>query len=246
MFNFGQSPGLVLLEETQVPKVVVSNPGRVYRISIVRVRIDIKFKRNYPFFSSRNHEIASDLEEKIEKMMEITKDCTHRVCELTFAIVNTCILYLKTDENTCDVPCDTRDCKIEVHHEIRCPIWTCKRKPTTTTTTSSTTYLPEPTWPPSPAPSTGDCYTAACISASTFAAILTLAVIILIILFVKNRRILRNLRARLSQYTRVDDDNTPILRGSSLNQRSAPRSADGFENVPLNAIVIDPQQSTSF
>lgn len=161
--------------------------------------------------------------------METTRDCGDRICSLTFQIVETCALYIKTPEHKlCDVPCDVRDCKVEYYHEIQCPIWTCQMKPQTTTISPNTTLIPFP-----PEPTAGsDCSDAACITASFLAALFGLCFVTALIFLIRNRQMLRNMRARVQRYGFDDEERTPIFRRSQNLQNLEA----GWENIHLGPV----------
>jgi len=68
-----------------------------------------------------------------------------------------CRLHVAVNDSVeCDYPCSEKNCAVEVHHWVECPIWTCRDK----TTTTSTRAPPSPTPTPSAA---SQCSSALCI-----------------------------------------------------------------------------------
>lgn len=61
-----------------------------------------------------------------------------------------CKILLPTNSTSCNIPCVTTGCKIEVHHDMNCPIWICEPNPDPTTTmspSSSSEPTPDPPQP---------------------------------------------------------------------------------------------------
>jgi len=198
-------------------------------------------------------------------MLSTTKECPDRTCVLSYRFVETCFIYTKpVDRPTCDIPCDVRDCHLDVFHEMNCPIWDCVPH---TTTTSTTTVSPDPGPHPSPVPPTQPaCSTPACIAASSASGGLGLLMIILLLLFLRKRNAVNELRQRLSVYERLDPERLPILR-ERLDPERAPilrtrsqratnfftsrRSREpepdriSFENIPLRVPPSAPSRSPS-
>ena len=86
--------------------------------------------------------------------------CPDKECFLSYHFKNRCTIFLPTNNSLCNIPCETSECKTEIHKEITCPIWLCHETSTTTSpippTTSSTpdpSPSPEPTPTPNPEPS---------------------------------------------------------------------------------------------
>lgn len=171
--------------------------------------------------------------EKLKTMLQTERDCGDRVCFLSFQVVENCVIFSKTDRHPfCQVPCDTRDCSVEIVHNVMCPTWHCTMKPTTPL-------------PPTPSPSQGSfCSTPSCIAAASSCGILAILAVVFLILIWKKTSLANRLRARLSLYERLDEESTPIFRPRHAtvhrpNEMRASWSvsnpnAVGFENVLLN------------
>jgi len=169
----------------------------------------------------------------LNKMMSTTRDCGDRICTLFFQIVETCILYVKSETHpSCDVPCDIRDCKLEIYHDIECPVWDCALKPNSTTTT----IAPIPITTSTPPTNFSEC-SAACIIAISFALLFALCFGIVLALFVRNRQLLIFLTDRFGRFTEMSDlqnadERTPIIRRPSDRRNFV--NTD-FVNVDLEA-----------
>jgi len=179
----------------------------------------------------------SDQDQRVGKMLSTTRNCSDKFCSLNFQMVETCvILSKKPDSIACDVPCLTLDCNREFYYNVNCPIWTCVDFPTTTstTTTPSTTSssLTTTSYPfsttPNPVP-LSDC-NSLCATAWTLSVLLAIALVIFIVLFIRNRSLTRTLQTRLSSDYRDMTETTPIIRGYD---------DAGFYNVPLTANVTE-------
>lgn len=138
-------------------------------------------------------------------------ECDTTICDLEVKLLPTCHLRIETpDRPNCSIPCSVDSCKVEIHHRIRCPIWTCKEKESTTTpATIITTVKPGPT-PPS------ECGTF-CLSMASVNGLFLLFFLILAIYLVVRK--VRNRRAR--GYEEVEG--APLL------------DAAGFVEVAFNA-----------
>lgn len=144
---------------------------------------------------------------KMSQMLETERDCPDRICFLTFKQVDNCLIYTKTEKHKmCDVPCDQRDCAIEIFHNVICPTWVCTMKPTT----------PAPSTTPAPPPSNFACTTPSCIAAASSSGAMGLFVLFLAALLWRKKNVTQRLRARLSLYERLDEESTPIFRQPNL------------------------------
>jgi len=167
---------------------------------------------------------------QLGKMVSTEKDCGERICFLSFKVVENCIIYTKSPVHPfCNVPCDTRDCAVEIVHNVVCPVWFCTQKPTTP-------------MPPTPPPSHSSCETPACIAAASTSGILVLFVLCFLVLFWRKNALTNRLRARLSEYERLEDTG-PIFRrrnetsstefNRAIWSRANPNVV-AFQNIPLN------------
>lgn len=72
-------------------------------------------------------------------------DCGDKKCYLTYKIVESCVVYLPTNNSHCEIPCILDECQTKILNGVRCAIWTCEFYPTPTpiiTTTTSSPPLP--------------------------------------------------------------------------------------------------------
>ena len=77
-------------------------------------------------------------------------DCVDKVCYLTYKIVESCVVYLATNNSECHIPCKLNGCQSKILNGVRCAIWTCEFYPTPIPIIPITT-LPPPIPPPMPA-----------------------------------------------------------------------------------------------
>jgi hypothetical protein len=117
-------------------------------------------------FQNLRRKIVSDLQLekeriKLQRRSEIVNagfDCGDKQCFLEHHFVQTCAIYLPTNNTECQIPCKLKGCKHEIHHFISCPMWMClphttispqtsTESTTTTTTTPRTTTTATTTTP---------------------------------------------------------------------------------------------------
>lgn len=168
---------------------------------------------------------------KLTRMLATEKDCGDRLCFLTFKVVENCVIYTKSEVHPlCNVPCDTRDCAVEIVHNVMCPTWFCTQKPTTPL-------------PPTPAPSPSVCSTPACIAAASTSGLFAILALVFLLLIWKKSSLANRLRARLSLYERIDEESTPIFRPQTtrggrddvrVSWSAVNPNAVGFSDIPLN------------
>ena len=163
----------------------------------------------------------------------MTVDCGDHICQVHFEYALTCQYFYESDDKPkCKVPCDMSTCRYKLYHEVRCPFWSCSDKPTTTSSPPITTQPPTPS---PPLPSAGSCSSSACIAAVSFNAIFCVALVILIVLYLRNRR---------QQRSATQEEMTPIF---NPGRRSSVRSQFSVENefaqVDLNAPTQNDRQN---
>jgi len=171
--------------------------------------------------------------DKMTKMIGTERDCVDRFCILNFEVVENCIVYSASETHrTCDVPCDVRDCKLEIFHNVMCPLWVCTLKPTTPSPSPSPS--PSPPEPPSPF----SCSTPSCVAAASSSGVMGIFLVFLAILLWKKTNLAHRLRARLSNYERLDDPESNMLRErvdmSPIVTGSAPLNTDANVNQPAS------------
>jgi len=134
-----------------------------------------------------------------DSYLTMETDCGDRLCNIDYKILPTCHMYVKTPGN-CSIPCNVAECKIEIFHQIRCPVIHCFPKPSTTTVSPFTI---------APLPTNSDCSGPVCIS--------LLALNILFFIVIVTGAILGYCfykKTRRAQYQNIDEIR-PIIRGFS-------------------------------
>lgn len=120
--------------------------------------------------SAKLPELSKDFSFKAVDLFKMDTDCGSQICHTEFKLVQTCHLYVETPNTNCSIPCNVSPCRVEIFHNIRCPIISCTSKSTTTTMVPFITTV-------SPTPSPSQCSGPLCISSLTvngFLAILIL------------------------------------------------------------------------
>lgn len=69
-------------------------------------------------------------------------DCIDKVCYLTYKTVESCVLYLATNNSECQIPCKLDGCQTKILNGVRCALWTCEINPTPTPIIPTTTTPP--------------------------------------------------------------------------------------------------------
>lgn len=159
--------------------------------------------------SAKLPELSKDFSFKAVDLFKMDTDCGSQICHTEFKLVQTCHLYVETPNTNCSIPCNVSPCRVEIFHNIRCPIISCTSKSTTTTMVPFITTV-------SPTPSPSQCSGPLCISSLTVNGFL--AILILLGGIFGYRKI--KIREQRRNYINLDDSpNNPIIRG--------------FENVNL-------------
>ena len=121
-------------------------------------------------------------------------ECPAQTCEETIQFLDYCWKFTNDGTENCSVPCFTAGCEKELIEGVECPIWTCHDHPTNPTTTASPSTTPSPT----PAPwHSGMCEDPICYSSLGANGFFLIALIILIVIIVRNRFNQRRLAAWL-------------------------------------------------
>lgn len=168
------------------------------------------------FFRNQNLDIVID-------SFKMDVDCGERVCHTEFKILPTCHLYVETPNSNCSIPCVLEPCKVEIYHNIRCPLIFCQDKTTTT-------MGPFTTISPTPLP---DCSGPLCYSSLSVNIVLTIAVLLGVIFGAKY---IKKLKQR-HEYSALEE--MPIMRGYSNAELNERRESHSLENQ--NA--IDPAEA---
>jgi len=158
-------------------------------------------------------------------MLSTEKDCGDRICFLTLKVQENCLIYTKSETHPlCNVPCDIRDCAVEILHNVMCPSWFCTIKPT-----------PAPT----PGPNSW-CATPSCIAGASATGIFGLLAVFLLVLLWRKTSLSNRLRARLSFYERIDEPSSTIFRHRTSTTRMNERSRASWSISNPNVVAFDP------